>query len=253
MAKILCVYDEGSAVDTPLIGAKGTAFIVESEGRRILFDTGLRDRYLEHNLEHLEIDPASVEAVVVSQRHPDNCRGINGFLDMREGPVDVVAPAGLYDGKRGLLSNSVGLSDENREKARLRSPAGWEEIIPDVWISPALGSDGYTEFFLVLKGDHIAILSGRGHEGPGEILAAAKGRFGMEPRVFVGSILLEKKKKPLAEAYASELEAYGSTGLHLNHCTGRDGMTNMRAHFGLNGVDDFYAGMTLDLRLRRAG
>ncbi len=248
MARILCVYDEGSVVDTPLIGAKGTAFIVESEGRRILFDTGLRDRYLEHNLEHLEIDPESIEAVVVSQTHPDNCRGINGFLDMRQSPVDVVAPAGLYDRKRGMLSSSVGLSDENRGKVRLRTAEGWEEIIPGAWLSPALGSDGYTESFLVLKGEHVAILSGRAHQGPGEILSAAKERFGMEPRLFIGSILLEKKKKPVAEAYAAELDAHGCTGLHLNHCTGRDGMTNLRVRFGLKGVDDFYAGMSLDLR-----
>ena len=51
MVRVLCIYDEGAVVDTPLIGAKGFSVMVESEGRRIMMDTGLRDRYLVHNME----------------------------------------------------------------------------------------------------------------------------------------------------------------------------------------------------------
>ena len=49
-AKITCVYDEGSLPKTNLIGAKGFSVMVESEGKRLLFDTGLRGRYLMHNM-----------------------------------------------------------------------------------------------------------------------------------------------------------------------------------------------------------
>ena len=52
-AVITCIYDEGSLEDTPLIGAKGFSVMVERDGRRVLFDTGLRDRYLKHNMENL--------------------------------------------------------------------------------------------------------------------------------------------------------------------------------------------------------
>ena len=76
---------------------------------------------------------------------------------------------------------------------------------------------------------------------------AVRQRFGRDAKSFVGAILLEKRKKPVAEAYAQELDACGCTDLHLNHCTGRDGMTNMRVHFGLTGVDEFYVGMSLDV------
>ena len=137
MARILCVYDEGSVVDTPLIGAKGFSMLIESGGKRVLFDTGLRDRYLSHNLEYLEIDPDSIDAVVVSQSHPDNCRAINALLDQRSEPVDVYAPSGLYAGKKGVLSKSAGLSDENRAKARLHNLEGWFEVAPDGAAGPA--------------------------------------------------------------------------------------------------------------------
>lgn len=249
MARLLCVYDEGSVVDTPLIGAKGFSVLVESEGERVLFDTGLRDRYLIHNMEHLEIDPESISAVAVSQTHADNSRALQGLVEARGTKLTVHAPAGLYDGKRGMLSSSVGLSEECRAKADIVPIEGWTELIPKVWLSPQIQSpDGYAESYLVIEGRRLAVVSGRGRSGPGPALDAVLKRFGREAGTFVGAVLLEKRKRPVAEAYAAEFEAHGCTDLHMNHCTGREGMTNLRAHFGLKGVSDFYAGMSLDVR-----
>ncbi len=69
-AKITCAYDEGSIPGTSLIGAKGTSMLVEKDGKKILFNTGLRDRYLSHNMDYLDIDPESIDMVVVSQSNP---------------------------------------------------------------------------------------------------------------------------------------------------------------------------------------
>ena len=89
-----------------------------------------------HNLEYLDVDPESVEAVVITQGHPDNCRALDGFLGMRETPVKVYAPAGLYDGKKGFFSFSTGLSEDNRAKADLDVTDGWFEPIPGVTVTP---------------------------------------------------------------------------------------------------------------------
>lgn len=252
MVKLTCVYDEGSVVNTSLIGAKGTSFLVESDGRRVLFDTGLRDRYLIHNMEFLEIDPDSIDAVVISQGVPDNCRALEGLLDERTVPVDVYAPEGLYDRKRGIMSGSVGLSDEARGKADLHPLEGWLEIAPKVWITPRLvAPDGYMESFLAIEGRHLAVLSGRGHAGPGIALDAAYLRFNREPREFIGSVQLEGysrgRRRQVAFQFADQFEEHQVETLYLNHCTGRDGMTDLRIRFGLNGVKDLYAGMSLEI------
>ena len=248
MARIQCVYDEGAVVGTPLIGAKGFSVLVESDGKRVLFDTGLRDRYLQHNMEHLEIDPESIDAVVISQRRPDNGRALNGFLGMRSSPVDIYAPAGMYDGKKGMLSSSVGLSEENRPKAVFHDIEGWIEVIPKVWVTPQLvSSDGYRESFLVIEGKGLTVVSGRGHSGPGAVLEEVRSKFGKDACRFVGAVLLEKRKKPVAEAYAMEFDAHGCTDLHMNHCVGYDGISKLREHFGLKGVNEFFAGMELSV------
>ncbi len=242
MARVLCVYDEGSIVDTPLIGAKGFSVLVESDGKRVLFDVGLRDRYLTHNMEHLQIEPDSLDAIVLSQACPDNCRAINGLLDSRRDPVEIYAPSGLLDGKKGFLSRSVGLTEENREKAVVHDIEGWIEVIPDVWVSPQIGYDDGSSESIMVVGSKV-LISGRGIQGPAPLLEMAYGKFGRYPRTFIGAVLLEKRKKPVAQAYAQKFDECGCTDLHLNHCVGRDGMTNLRAHFGLKGVDEFYVGM----------
>ena len=53
---------------------------------------------------------------------------------------------------------------------------------------------------------------------------------------------LEKKKKPVAEQYADEFSNRNIGIVRLNHCVGRDGITNLRTRLGLHGVDEFYVG-----------
>lgn len=241
-AKVTCVYDEGALENTPLIGAKGFSVMVERDGKRVLFDTGLRNRYLKHNMENLEIDPESIDAVVISQSHPDNCRALDGFLDMRQSTIPVYAPEGLYSGSNGFLSKSIGISDENRGKVEFRNDEGWIEVFPGITFTPFLSSDRGSERFLVVEGKGLMVISGRGIEGPGRALDAVHDRFNRNVGTFIGAVLLEKAKKPVAEMYANDFSSRGCTNLMLNHCTGRDGMTNLRVHLGLKGVDEFYVG-----------
>ena len=253
MARLLCLYDEGAQIDTPLIGAKGTSFLVDSEDRRVLFDTGLRDRYLLHNMEQLDIDPDSIDVIAVSQGVPDNGRALDGLLRARTRPVDVYAPDGMYDGKQGFMSGRIGLSEEARTMATIYPIEGWTELAPKVWLTPRLvASDGYMEAFLVVEGRQLTVVSGRGYDGPALPLAAAEQRFSRKPRAFVGSVRLEGRRKSegrlIAADYASQFDQFGCLDLHLNHCTGREGMTWLRTKFGLKGVNDFYAGMSLELR-----
>lgn len=241
-ATITSVYDEGSLEDTPLIGAKGFSVMVERDGKRVLVDTGLRDRYLKHNMENLEIDPESIDAVVITQAHPDNCRALDGFLDMRESPIDVYAPEGLYSGKKGMFSNSVGITDENRAKVNLKGSEGWFEVVPGITVTPTQRSEKGSERFLVVEGRRLTVISGRGISGPAWVLDAVKDRFGKYPDAFVGAVLLEKKKKPVAETYAVDFTSRNVGTLYLNHCVGRDGILNLRTQLGLSGVDEFYVG-----------
>jgi len=244
--KITCVYDEGSQPQTSLIGAKGTALLVEKDGKRILFNTGLRDRYLIHNMDFLEIDADSIDIVVVSQSNPCDSAALNGLLKKREKPVDVYCPEGLY-GERSFLSRGVGLSEEHRSKAIFHPLGSWEEIAPGILITPFFKDErGYGETFMVVtEGGKAAILSGRCSCYPDALIADVKSHTGKNVKAFIGPVCLEKRKKPVAAAYAGALEEIPDR--YINHCVGRDGMVNLRVHLGLDGVKDFYVGDVYNL------
>lgn len=246
--KITCVYDEGSLPKTNLIGAKGFSVLVESEGKRLLFDTGLRDRYLIHNMDVLEIKPDSIDVVVISQNHPDNYGGLDGFLLARTKPVDVYIPQGLYSAdKKGLFSRKPKLREDSQANAVMHDITGWTEPIHGVHVTPMLEYvDGYKEAFLAVQGKKLTVVSGRGHAGPILPVSEVSSHFDRGVAAFVGSIHLEKKKKVVAEAYAKSFSDMGITDINLNHATGIDGMMNLRTHLGLGGVSDFYVGMTYE-------
>jgi len=246
-AKITCVYDEGSLPKTNLIGAKGFSVMVESEGKRLLFDTGLRGRYLMHNMGVLGIEPDSIDAVVVSQNHPDNRGGLDDLLCARTKPVDVYIPPGMYSGAGGFLSRKPKLSENASANAMLHDITGWFEPIPGVHISPQIEYvDGYRESFMAVRGRKLTVVSGRGHAGPTIPVAEVSSYFNRNVAAFVGSVHLEKKKKIVADAYAKAFSDNGITDINLNHAVGIDGMMNLRVQLGLPTVKDFYVGMTYE-------
>jgi len=98
----------------------------------------------------------------------------------------------------------------------------------------------FETFLAVQDGTKVAILSGRCSCYPDKVIADVTARFGRTPAAFIGPVFLEKKKKPIAHAYAEMLSVVPD--LYINHCVGRDGMVNLRVKLGLAGVSDFYVG-----------
>ena len=77
--KITIIYDnETSRKD--LTPDWGFACLVEAHGKNILFDTGAKGAILLDNMKALNIDPESVEIVVISHAHWDHTGGLADFL-----------------------------------------------------------------------------------------------------------------------------------------------------------------------------
>jgi phosphoribosyl 1,2-cyclic phosphodiesterase len=70
-------------------GSTGNSTIVECGSTRILFDAGLSAKQLCLRLESLEIDPASISAILLTHEHGDHIRGLKNFL--RKYPVPLYA------------------------------------------------------------------------------------------------------------------------------------------------------------------
>ena len=116
--KLTIVYDNRAL--PPLRSGWGFSCLIKNE-ITLLFDTGAKSRILLHNMGQLQIDPASVEMVVLSHNHWDHKGGLKGFLKANKnraevyGPTRFSAPAeirkGVYStGKLGRLIKEQSLA-----------------------------------------------------------------------------------------------------------------------------------------------
>jgi 7,8-dihydropterin-6-yl-methyl-4-(beta-D-ribofuranosyl)aminobenzene 5'-phosphate synthase len=90
------LLETGQAADVP-VAEHGLSFLVSvtvgDVRSTVLFDTGSTVDGLTHNLRVLEVDPAEVEAIVLSHGHFDHTMGLNGLANnLRPLPPLVVHP-----------------------------------------------------------------------------------------------------------------------------------------------------------------
>lgn len=57
-------------------GSRGNAFLIDADDGRVLVDAGFSGRQMSRRLDALEIDPESIDAVVVTHEHRDHTAGI---------------------------------------------------------------------------------------------------------------------------------------------------------------------------------
>ena len=95
-------------------GSSGNTTVVESGGSRLLVDAGLGPRELAERLQSAGIDPASIDAVLLSHEHQDHCRGAASFS--RRWGVRLAGSRGTY------AAGGFGAEDI----------AGWDVLEPGV-------------------------------------------------------------------------------------------------------------------------
>jgi 7,8-dihydropterin-6-yl-methyl-4-(beta-D-ribofuranosyl)aminobenzene 5'-phosphate synthase len=81
--KITIVYDNITSKPN-LIEDWGWSCFVETGKRNILFDTGGNGKILLENLMHLDIDPKSIDDVVISHPDFDHIGGLSTFLNLNQ-------------------------------------------------------------------------------------------------------------------------------------------------------------------------
>ncbi|MCL2318368.1 MAG: MBL fold metallo-hydrolase [Methanomassiliicoccaceae archaeon] len=246
-AKITSVYDEGAIERTPLIGAKGFAVLIEARGQKILFDTGMRGRYLLYNMSFLEVKPEEIDKVVISHGHTSHTGGVDDLLRNREKPLTIYAHPSAVGGKTLFRPKGIFIPKDQAGKADIIEINDWIEIADKVFISsPMEIGGGLTEVFMVLltrKGP--VVISACSHAGVDTVMEAVKSRFGTYPYGYIGGVHMGKKDRKKAEEIAAIFEVKNCRVMYLNHCTGVNGIMYIRTILGLDEVKNFYVGTSV--------
>ena len=70
-------------------GSSGNSLFVESENTKLLVDAGVSSKKIEEALANLEIDPTSIDGILITHEHSDHIQGLGTFAKKFNLPVFV--------------------------------------------------------------------------------------------------------------------------------------------------------------------
>ena len=70
-------------------GSSGNSLLVESENTKLLIDAGVSSKKIETALTNLDIDPASIDGILITHEHTDHVQGLGTFAKKFDLPVYV--------------------------------------------------------------------------------------------------------------------------------------------------------------------
>lgn len=250
----------GGRTSVPLVAEHGFSALVDvTRGKtthRILFDTGVSPNGMIENMRRLEVDPTTIEVIVLSHGHYDHTAGLHGLIDVlgppnmpvylhpefwnrrrvviegrdpREMPTTsrrALQDAGFDIIEQAqpsfLLGGSVLVTGEiDRTAAFEQGFPGHEALRGTTWQpDPSILDD--QALVLNLRGKGLVVLTGCGHAGVVNILRHVTRLTGIDEihgligGFHLGSRAMLNRIAPTVEALA----AFDPTYLVPAHCTG---------------------------------
>jgi 7,8-dihydropterin-6-yl-methyl-4-(beta-D-ribofuranosyl)aminobenzene 5'-phosphate synthase len=275
--KITCVVDDAVQRSSPFWGEHGVAFLIETGGKRLLFDTGQSGTVLLRNLDLLDVELASIDAVAISHAHYDHTGGLPMLMEHLHHGTPLYANPDLfrerYSDRDGELE-SIGMPLTYQALAAemsLMLDAEPQEIIPGVWTTGEirnrpeikgasdrhrmregheLVADAYLDdMALVLQlGDRAMLLCGCCHAGLLNTLAHAVQILGCPIKVVAGGLHLTSASQDQLERICGALrEEPALQRIYPNHCTGEAAFVALTNAFGSSVARPCPAGTTLEL------
>ena len=103
--KLTVLIDNNTLIDRYFLGEPGVSYLIEDEGKKVLFDVGYSDAFIT-NARKLSIDLLDVDFVVLSHSHLDHTWGLIPLLRLyTEGIIEK-----LHVKKPALVAHPLALS-----------------------------------------------------------------------------------------------------------------------------------------------
>jgi 7,8-dihydropterin-6-yl-methyl-4-(beta-D-ribofuranosyl)aminobenzene 5'-phosphate synthase len=258
---------ENTAFQTKVAAEHGLSILIEENDRRIVFDTGQTDAFLR-NSKIYELDPDSIESIVLSHGHYDHTGGLASLLQVnKHAKVYAKSTFRLFKSKTTgeyIGTPNLDLIPQKRIEIVNQRP----EILPNVFIMPNIEifdekETHFTHFKIkegdemlddrfddelylaIVKDKELSIISGCAHRGITNILRSAQKEFGLPIRLILGGLHTSKEPDEEVISLAETLDTFHIKDIYVCHCTGIDKYAILKqkckanVHYASTGVNIF--------------
>lgn len=222
----------------------GLSLYLESGGRRIVFDFGQGDAFLE-NARRMGIRPEAADLAVLSHGHYDHGGGLGAYLEAAP-DMEVYVNQYAFGSHHRSDGSYIGLDRSLADHPRVRKVGEDVLLAPGVLLAqssrPPWSSQGLTrregerflpedfrheQYLLIQEGDRRILVSGCAHRGAAVLLEQFR------PHVFIGG-LHSSHMDPEGPDFGELADALDRSGAKILtcHCTGRRQYDALKARLG---------------------
>jgi 7,8-dihydropterin-6-yl-methyl-4-(beta-D-ribofuranosyl)aminobenzene 5'-phosphate synthase len=206
--KITIVYDN-TVHDERLSADWGFAALIELADQTILFDTGGSGSILVRNMMELDIDPADIDAIVLSHEHADHTGGLALLLAQGIEPTMYLPSS--------FTSSMKSFAGSHGQLVEVTEPA---EIYPGVFTTGEIGDEILEQALLLDTPDGLVVITGCAHPGIVEILHRVNEISDRDIDMVVGGFHLGSHSESQIVAIIDEFQNLGVKRVIPAHCTG---------------------------------
>jgi 7,8-dihydropterin-6-yl-methyl-4-(beta-D-ribofuranosyl)aminobenzene 5'-phosphate synthase len=225
-----------------LVSEHGLSFYIDSGRRRILFDTGQSDAFI-NNAKQLGIDLTNVDAVVISHGHYDHTGGLVAFLKENSN-APVYMKKAVFQKKYNNNNSFIGTA---KLPAEYDNRIVWVEdvieidegifIVPHIPVKyeedtsfryfytdkgKGMETDHFDDelFLTIVNENKLSVLSSCSHRGISNIVEEARRLFQLPVHLVTGGFHLKNAPQEQYLAVVDYLRELKPENIGICHCTG---------------------------------
>lgn len=220
---LLTVFDNYKSEGSPeLTTGWGFSCLLAVDGRRILFDTGAEGDLLLRNLERLEVEPRSLDAIFLSHKHGDHTGGLKQLLKANSNLTVYLLPSFPQRIKREVKRAGAEVVEVNSHQS----------LVPGVSSTGPLRGPPQEQSLVINTEQGLVIITGCAHPGIVNIVREAKEMMGEDVYLVVGGFHLSSAPESKLQGIIDNFRELGVETAAPCHCSGQTARAAFAAEYG---------------------